>query len=96
MNNAIDDKVFGEMRMLRWKSDGDELLELLVKQVAKKMIKLNWLGRQGEAKDLQKKLFKQAKGSLMFLLKTQHVFQLAFMDETHERYEADTKDGHFG
>ena len=90
-NNTIDDKVLGEMRLLRWKRGDDELYELLVKQVAKKMVKLNWLGRQGEARDLQEKLFKQGKGSLMFFLKTQFLFQLAFNKECRKRMEEDTK-----
>ena len=92
-NNTIDDKVLGEMRLLRWKRGDDELYELLVKQVAKKMVKLNWLGRQGEARDLQEKLFKQGKGSLMFFLKTQFLFQLAFNKECRKRMEEDTKNG---
>ena len=95
-NNTIDDKVFREMNKLRWKRRDDELYEFLVKQVAKKTVKLNWLGRQGEAKDLREELFKQGKGSLWFLLNTQHVFQAAFNDECRKRNEEDTKDGELG
>ena len=95
-NKTIDDKVLGEINLLHWKAHDDELYEFLVKQVAKQIVELKWLSRQGEAKAIHKKLFKQGNGSLGFLVSTQHVFQLAFNEECCKRDEEDTKDGELG